>query len=291
MIFFSEQEEITPLMYTIFKRSIKASENLLNRGANVNNVSKYLKHTPLLIACSKKNISIIKLLIQRGADYTCTNILNRTCLINTIIGNNCDCNYTYHRKKESKIYEILKYLLEFDAVKKMINAQEYTKKCTVLIYAIKFGYCRIVKMLLQNNANPHVKCYNCIQLYNKKLKNFNELENDNDDNDDDIEMIDALFTLCTVSCYFIEKNEYLFKTLITYYNTCPEKISNAYLIYSTCWQEEENYYKTKALLYNDKNEYINKLPIEICNKFLGISNKYTCLVLKDYIKSLELTLI
>ena len=43
-------------------------KQLINRGANINAVAKYDMSTPLIIACSNKNVSVVNFLLQNGAN-------------------------------------------------------------------------------------------------------------------------------------------------------------------------------------------------------------------------------
>ena len=55
-------------------------EQLINGGANINAVAKYDKSTPLIIACSNKNVSVVNFLLQNGANVTLKDNNGRTAL-------------------------------------------------------------------------------------------------------------------------------------------------------------------------------------------------------------------
>ena len=47
-------------------------KQLINRGANINAVTKYDMRTPLIIACKNKNVSLVNFLLQNGANVALT---------------------------------------------------------------------------------------------------------------------------------------------------------------------------------------------------------------------------
>jgi ankyrin repeat protein len=57
----------TPLGYAVWKDEEIATKTLINRGANVNSTNKY-GETPLIIAIEHQNLTIIKLLVENGAN-------------------------------------------------------------------------------------------------------------------------------------------------------------------------------------------------------------------------------
>lgn len=93
--------------------------------------------TALYYAIEHQRTSMVKLLIEHGADYA--------------TGNKDGIN-AYHKAASEDVYNILRYLLELDDS----YVDEVDKNnCTPLILASKNGYTRCVKLLLKHFADPH----------------------------------------------------------------------------------------------------------------------------------------
>ena len=93
------------LKYSESKSSLQKVRELITDGANVNCFDSSKSRTPLIKAVIKLNYSIIKLLIESGADVNLTNRVNENCLFH-IVDNN-KWNYTTYKFKIDNIIDLI----------------------------------------------------------------------------------------------------------------------------------------------------------------------------------------
>lgn len=123
--------------------------------SQINNVN-YWKETPLAIAIKKNNISIVKFLLNNGAQINLKNS-KKSYLVTAI----------YYNKKE-----ISKYLLTKGAD---VNQIDYKNKKTALHYAIEKGNYDLVKALLLKNADINAKDINGEKPFHYAVKSTFEI--------------------------------------------------------------------------------------------------------------------
>ncbi|KAG7191122.1 hypothetical protein KM043_007154 [Ampulex compressa] len=108
---------------------------LISHGADVNAVSDS-GSTPVRSACFMTHVDIVSYLVQNGADILKANYNGGTCLINSV-----------------QSVELCTFLLEHGAD---VNATDIQNK-TALHYAIQEHRLQTTKLLLEHNADPHLK--------------------------------------------------------------------------------------------------------------------------------------
>ena len=144
------------LMFGVREGYINTTE-LLEAGANPN-VS--LKHPHLLIACTTGNVDMVKLLLRSGAHVNATDQHGNTALMAAIaercigrsnIDNPCLKDVFIH--SENDYLTIIALLLEAQ-----IDINKVNTSCgqTALIVASYLGDCKVVDVLLKNDADPNL---------------------------------------------------------------------------------------------------------------------------------------
>ena len=113
-------------------------EQLINRGANINAVAKYDMSTPLIIACSNKNVSVVNFLLQNGANVALADDNLWTAL-----------HFVVHGFNDSS--EILKSLLNYRAD---VNARSVCNE-TPLMVASQSSDVETVTLLIEQDACVH----------------------------------------------------------------------------------------------------------------------------------------
>lgn len=114
--------------------------------------------TPLLVACERDNLNIVKMLITRGADVSVTDKDGRTPLA---IASFCGC------------LDVIQYLLAMDGADEFLNAQD-SNGCTPLWLAARTGNVNVVRMLVEAGADATIQnhdglCPNQVaEKYNKQ---------------------------------------------------------------------------------------------------------------------------
>ncbi|GFH61073.1 hypothetical protein CTEN210_17549 [Chaetoceros tenuissimus] len=97
--------------------------------------------TPLLVACERNFVNIVKELIQRGADLQTSDENERRPLA---IASFCGC------------MDVMEYLLTLDESKKAIDATE-KNGCTALWLAARTGNDKMVKVLIDAGADASIR--------------------------------------------------------------------------------------------------------------------------------------
>ena len=112
------KEQFTPLMHVIWLRNKPAIENLLKIDKSIINCESYPTGiTPLQLACSMNCIEMIRFLINKGANVSKLDYLNKNCLMYVIFGDNWPLCFNkeksfYNNKVEKIKYKICQYLIE-----------------------------------------------------------------------------------------------------------------------------------------------------------------------------------
>ncbi|MCB1141682.1 MAG: ankyrin repeat domain-containing protein [Leptospiraceae bacterium] len=98
--------------------------------------------TSLMIASSDNNLTVVKLLVEAGADINRKNKENgRTALMYASVNGH---------------YDVVKYLIEQES--NLINAKDKEGK-TALIHAVMGGRMNVIKLLIENKANVNSRTY------------------------------------------------------------------------------------------------------------------------------------
>ena len=159
-----------------YPKQIKEIKNLLKLAsqdkANNINAKNDMGNTALQIAAMSGHPDIIRYLLQLGSDPDVTNKYQETPLLIAVKAGQLEAVkllYPYHNRKLDRDYngnglissaamdhqsEVLQYLLQQD--KSGINDQNRDGK-TALMISAEYGFTDIVKLLLQNGANPALK--------------------------------------------------------------------------------------------------------------------------------------
>jgi len=114
--------------------NIESVKIALDHGANVNCI--YSNCTPLGWASFVGDYDIVELLLERGADISMTDALNRTALILAI---------------SSRYWDIVKGLVKAGA---NVNTVDVNGECA-LLYACYYGIPEQIEFLLDAGANPN----------------------------------------------------------------------------------------------------------------------------------------
>ena len=130
------------LIEAIKDGDITIVKDLIERGANVNHAS-IVGDTPLIIAGNRGHLEIVKYLIEHGADVNQANNKGNTSLTWASAQSFLSLQMNNAR------FEIVKYLIEQGANVNHVNRNGYSP----LIYASKNGNLDIVKYLIKNGAN------------------------------------------------------------------------------------------------------------------------------------------
>lgn len=140
---------VTPLWCAAVSGNLEVIKCLISHGADVNAVSDS-GSTPVRSACFMTHMDIVSYLVENGADILKANYNGGTCLINSI-----------------QSVELCTFLLEHGA---NVNAMDIQNK-TALHYAIQEHRFRTTKLLLEHNADPHLRSrYNDDALQTACLK-------------------------------------------------------------------------------------------------------------------------
>ncbi|XP_070167177.1 protein fem-1 homolog A-like isoform X2 [Polyergus mexicanus] len=140
---------VTPLWCAAVSGNLEVIKCLISHGADVNAVSDS-GSTPVRSACFMTHMDIVLYLVENGADILKANYNGGTCLINSI-----------------QSVELCTFLLEHGAD---VNATDIQNK-TALHYAIQEHRFRTTKLLLEHNADPHIRSrYNDDALQTACLK-------------------------------------------------------------------------------------------------------------------------
>ena len=236
---FPSKEEITPLMHAILYDDIHSVENLLNLGANVNFITTHFKMSPLLLACRIQNLQIIKLLLQRGADYNHCDLLNRTCLMH-VVYKFCfydKFNFFSSQKEKTKVIKILQHLLKEVETPLIISKRERLRNYTILHMCIKvnilprellLSYRNVIDDIVRNQKVRRRNSLKGVFMYHHHHHIIND--NNDDDDDDDDEKINFL-NYC-ISCVIWNGKKFLVLVMqsILNRNYNMDEISDACLI-------------------------------------------------------------
>lgn len=125
---------VTPLWCAAVAGRLSVVRCLVERGADVNSVSD-TGSTPVRSACFMTHLDIVTYLVENGADIAKPNYNGGTCLINSV-----------------QSVKLCEYLLKNGAD---VNAQDIQNK-TALHYAIQEHRFETTKLLLEHGANPHL---------------------------------------------------------------------------------------------------------------------------------------
>lgn len=204
----------TPLIYAINYGNYEATEYLLEQGANPNQETIANKFPPLLQALflyassEHRTVSmrIMKLLLDKGADLSCTDQDQNSILMRAIL-----MNYAVPKDVCFVVHFLLSYANE--KYNELIDKQNNDSN-TPLLYAVKTGNRELINLLIQSGANPHIPdkfgktaLKYCIEngfyapviimiheAYSRnQLKEFNEAINKKSENE--ISLIDSINTI------------------------------------------------------------------------------------------------
>ncbi|XP_018057722.1 PREDICTED: protein fem-1 homolog A isoform X1 [Atta colombica] len=140
---------VTPLWCAAVSGNLEVIKCLISHGADVNAVSDS-GSTPVRSACFMTHMDIVSYLVENGADILKANYNGGTCLINSV-----------------QSVELCTFLLEHGAD---VNATDIQNK-TALHYAIQEHRLQTTKLLLEHNADPHLRSrYNDDALQTACLK-------------------------------------------------------------------------------------------------------------------------
>ncbi|XP_015594899.1 protein fem-1 homolog C [Cephus cinctus] len=126
---------VTPLWCAAVSGKLPVIKCLMSHGAEVNAVSD-TGSTPVRSACFMTHLDIVSYLVENGADILKANYNGGTCLINSV-----------------QSVELCTFLLRHGAD---VNARDIQNK-TALHYAIQEHRFETTKLLLDYNADPHLK--------------------------------------------------------------------------------------------------------------------------------------
>jgi uncharacterized protein len=112
-----------PLHYAARQGSVSATIALLDKGANINEVTQSEQSTPLVLAIANGHLDVAKILVERGADVNKVNVMEETPLYATI-----DVQWVPHEWSPEPIV-----------------AQEKT------------SYLELMKLILDHGANPNAR--------------------------------------------------------------------------------------------------------------------------------------
>lgn len=127
-----QNSDYNPLIAATVEKDIKIIDMLLNKGANINSTDSN-GNTPLMLSVYKNEMKIAEFLLQKGAKMDIKNTANENAFIIAVV--------------RSKI-EIIKFLLESGADPNSGNEN------APLHYAILRGVEEIVDLLIQSGAKP-----------------------------------------------------------------------------------------------------------------------------------------
>ncbi|KAF5269719.1 hypothetical protein FQA39_LY08642 [Lamprigera yunnana] len=143
----------TPLIQAVEDGNLPMVTFLLNIGANINNTTLITDRTPLMVALFRNNLKIAKHLIKKGANQQAVD---------------CNCLTALHYAVDSDLTDNVKFCLNYNF---NINAID-NKGWTPLLRAVILN-CNdnIVKILLENDADPSIKDRNGFDFYNHMILN------------------------------------------------------------------------------------------------------------------------
>ena len=145
--------------FSIDPSSCLIVKQLINRGANINAVAKYDMSTPLIIACSNKNVSVVNFLLQNGANVALRDDNGRTALHFVVDGLNDSS-------------EILRSLLNNGAD---VNAKSVCNE-TPLMVASRSSDVETVALLIERGAHVDLQdIKNNTALHNAARSNTEEI--------------------------------------------------------------------------------------------------------------------
>lgn len=159
---------MTPLMIAAEQGNIRAVEDLLDKGADINERGRS-ESTALHQAAEMGHIGVVKMLLNRGADVNAKNIKGSTAIASAadnghteivkqlLLYNVTDMNEALRVAAGGGHSEILKLLLDKGAD---LNAAD-TADWTPLRHAARKGRTAVVKMLLDRGANLDVELTKC----------------------------------------------------------------------------------------------------------------------------------
>ncbi|KAK5645048.1 hypothetical protein RI129_006348 [Pyrocoelia pectoralis] len=173
----------TSLYFAASKGYLLTVRVLLNHGAAINHSSK--NGTALFTAVQNEHIGTVKLLLQKGADVSKTDYLNRTALSFAACGNNIEIltlllDYDSNIEHQSKYgltpllhaatkgqTAVIEILLNRGA---LINAKDQ-KNRTAVYHATYEGHMSTVQLLVSNNCDLDERCsngFNILEVANYK---------------------------------------------------------------------------------------------------------------------------
>ena len=145
--------------FSIDPSSCLIVKQLINRGANINAVAKYDMSTPLIIACSNKNVSVVNFLLQNGANVALRDDNGWTALHFVVDGLNDSS-------------EILRSLLNNGAD---VNAKSVCNE-TPLMVASRSSDVETVALLIERGAHVDLQdIKNNTALHNAARSNTEEI--------------------------------------------------------------------------------------------------------------------
>jgi hypothetical protein len=158
--FTSRMSNIKKFLSAVSSGNEKLVKEMIDNGADVNEVVKLQDYPPLVIAAIKGNVGISRILLDHGAD------LNKGSLIQT-----GDGSFHIHRTAlmaacEYGQLEMVRFLIEKGAsVNYIMNYNQYTP----LMFAVEQGHLEIAKLLVSAGAHTNVRDY-----YNRNLLDIAE---------------------------------------------------------------------------------------------------------------------
>eukprot|EP00210_Caulerpa_lentillifera_P006975 g6670.t1 len=135
----SQAENSTPLELAISRKDATVVEVLLNEGANIEHKSDG-RHTPLISACSIGFLEAVKLLIEHGADINIQTPTGVTCL------------FLAAKKQHTSV---VSYLLEIKDW--VVNETDETDGCTLLHHVVCSNDPELTTNLIRKGANIDAK--------------------------------------------------------------------------------------------------------------------------------------
>jgi len=151
---YTDKKGLTPLHHAIDMGSITIIKQLIENGADVDFVQEKTEVSILIYAIGKKNIDIIKILIEYGADVNYVQKKSQRSILMYMI------KEKYVPIYESEYINIFKYLIKFGA---NINYVQKINQKSVLMYAIELKRRHYISLLIKYGADV-----NFVQEINQK---------------------------------------------------------------------------------------------------------------------------
>jgi ankyrin repeat protein len=132
------------LLQDVWDGDLAKVELIVKKGANVNSAEPKKKRTPLMLAATKRNLDVVRFLVEKGADVNARDSDGQTALMYA-------CRQRFNDVPDNSVAI---FLLDNGAE---VNLRSTKKGYTALMLASGAGNAELVRKMLEKGADPSIE--------------------------------------------------------------------------------------------------------------------------------------